>query len=342
MLIYDLVSYFFIYAFLGWVVEVAFLGITKHVLANRGFLNGPVCPIYGVGMNFVIVMLSPIANNIPLLFLLGMIITSVIELVAGWMLDKLFHMRWWDYSNEPYNLKGYICLPFSFMWGFGVLFIMKIVHPFVAWGVDKVPFPLGLAVNIIFTILIIVDLVVTYKEVIGITRSLGEAEKIAAKLKEVSDNISTTVGTTAISTSEAVSESRERMSEAVSESREKMTEAFSESRERMSEAVSESRERMAEAVSERREKVATAVSSILEKTTLDDKIIDEYHKQKMELEDKYADAVAQLHRKTERMSRAFPKWHMSYDTKPMKEYINHMTVKYSRKKDDNDTKDNVC
>ena len=115
--VYEIMLLFFIYSFLGWCVEVAFVAVTTGKVVDRGFLNGPVCPIYGCGMVGVLIILLPVKNNVWLLFLGGMIICSTVELFGGWILDKIFHMRWWDYSEKPFNIGGYICLPFSIMWG---------------------------------------------------------------------------------------------------------------------------------------------------------------------------------------------------------------------------------
>ena len=101
---------FFIYSFLGWCVEVAFVAIVARKVENRGFLNGPVCPIYGCGMLGVLAALTPYRDNFILLFIGGFIICTAVELFGGWVLDKIFHMRWWDYTKNKFNIGGYVCL----------------------------------------------------------------------------------------------------------------------------------------------------------------------------------------------------------------------------------------
>lgn len=110
---YEYVFYFVIYAFLGWCTEVAYKAVTVGQFVNRGFLNGPVCPIYGFGMVFVIWALTPVTDNAFLLFVGGFVITTLLEGVTGFVLEKLFHAKWWDYSSEPFNIGGYVCLKFS-------------------------------------------------------------------------------------------------------------------------------------------------------------------------------------------------------------------------------------
>lgn len=118
--IYELLWLFFIYAFFGWCIEVVFCGLNEGHFINRGFLNGPVCPIYGVGGVIVVLCLTPIKDNLFLLFVGSALLTSILELITGFALDKIFHARWWDYTDMPFNIGGYICLKFSIYWGFCV------------------------------------------------------------------------------------------------------------------------------------------------------------------------------------------------------------------------------
>ena len=196
--VYEIMLLFFIYSFLGWCVEVAFVAVTTGKVVNRGFLNGPVCPIYGCGMVGVLIILLPVKNNVWLLFLGGMIICSTVELFGGWILDKIFHMRWWDYSEKPFNIGGYICLPFSIMWGFAVVFAVKFVHTPIMFLVKKVP-DIGKFVLIIFFVIIFtVDMIVTLKNLIGIKKSLGQLDLIAEELNNIGNQIKDVVGNSAI------------------------------------------------------------------------------------------------------------------------------------------------
>ena len=117
--LYQIAAYFLIYSFLGWCVEVAYAAVTRGKLVNRGFLNGPVCPIYGFGMLALLFALTPLLDNNLLLFVGGVIIPSAIELAGGWLLYRLYHTRWWDYTDRPFNVGGFICLEFSLYWGLG-------------------------------------------------------------------------------------------------------------------------------------------------------------------------------------------------------------------------------
>ena len=106
--LYQLVWMFFVYAFMGWCAEVAFAGLRHGRFVNRGFLNGPICPIYGFGLVGVIYLLIDLKDNLFILFLGSVIVTTVIEYITGWVLEKLFHAKWWDYTNNRFNIHGYV------------------------------------------------------------------------------------------------------------------------------------------------------------------------------------------------------------------------------------------
>lgn len=213
---------FFVYAFLGWCVEVAFVAITLGKVVNRGFLNGPICPIYGCGMLGVLMALLPIKQNVFLLFLGGMLICSVIELFGGWILDKIFHMRWWDYSDRPFNIGGYVCLPFSIMWGFAVVFAVRFVHAPIMVVVEKIPYTAKIIIITIFAVIFTIDMIVTLKNLIGIKKSLGQLDKIAGELQGLGDQLKDVVGNSVIVMAEAAGQGKEMLDEATAQTMEKV------------------------------------------------------------------------------------------------------------------------
>lgn len=144
----QLVLYFAIYAFLGWCTEVLYAYYKQKKFVNRGFLHGPFCPIYGFGVLLVVLMLENV-NNLILLFILSIIITSVLEYLTGYALETLFHCKWWDYSTRFLNLKGRICLKFSIFWGVVCTIIIKIIHPIIAAIVALISSNIGAAQGII-------------------------------------------------------------------------------------------------------------------------------------------------------------------------------------------------
>lgn len=182
--------YFFIYAFLGWCAEVMFHTIITGKWVNRGFLNGPLCPIYGFGMMLILLALDPLKNNIVLLFVGSVLLTSGLEFLTGWVLKNLFHLTWWDYSKRPFNLGGYICLEFSLMWGVGGVIIVKLIQPLVQQFVQSIPYVVSLIFLAIFIIILLLDFMATVATLIGLEKDVRELEKVGLGIRNLSDSLS--------------------------------------------------------------------------------------------------------------------------------------------------------
>ncbi|MEF9865901.1 MAG: putative ABC transporter permease [Oscillospiraceae bacterium] len=197
--LYEIFWYFVLYSFLGWCVEVCFCSIYQGKFVNRGFLNGPICPIYGFGMVIVLVCLLPVKSNLIVLYFGSVVLTSLLELVAGFILKKVFHTSWWDYSDLPYNLGGYICLSFSLAWGIGGVAAVKLVHPLVAGLVDITPPLVGKILTIIVFAAIVCDMIVTINTIAKLNRDLGRITEVAEILHKGSDVVAEGLGTSAIS-----------------------------------------------------------------------------------------------------------------------------------------------
>ena len=223
--VYHYLCLFFIYSFLGWCAEVAFQALTFNRLVNRGFLNGPVCPIYGVSCLTILLLLEPVMDNAWALFFFGMLIITAIELVGGWALDKIFHMRWWDYTDEPFNLGGYICLRFSILWGFAAVLVGKMVHPAMVYLVDLAPRPLGWTLCGLFGAWLVADLAVTLKKVLGLRKEIRELERVAAALRKGSDDLSNRIGTATIAAKEKAGEKQLELEMKLADTRQELEEA---------------------------------------------------------------------------------------------------------------------
>lgn len=186
---YEYLWFFFLYAFLGWCSEVCFAAAKDGGFVNRGFLNGPVCPIYGFGVVIVVGLLTPVKENVFLLFFCSVILTSALEWVTGFVLEKVFRQRWWDYTDMPFNLNGYVCLLFSLLWGLACLLIMDVVHPMIAGLVALVPHTLGLALVCLFSALMLADLAAAVASVTKLNKRLRQIDELAAKIKAASNEL---------------------------------------------------------------------------------------------------------------------------------------------------------
>lgn len=127
-LIFEVIMYFFIYGFLGWVCESIYCSIGNNKVINRGFLSGPICPIYGFGALIIIFFLKRYEDNIIAVFIYGMIVTSVLEYITGFLLETLFHTKWWDYSKKKTNIKGRVCLKNSILFGIMSVVLINVIH----------------------------------------------------------------------------------------------------------------------------------------------------------------------------------------------------------------------
>ena len=217
--LYQVFAYFLIYSCLGWCLEVIYAAVTTGQLINRGFLNGPVCPIYGFGMVIVLFALTPLSHSLLLLYLGGVILPSALELVGGWALYKLYHTRWWDYSDYPFNIGGYICLEFSLLWGVGTLIVMKLVHPIIANAVALIPPLVGLILMFLLYAIYAADTIATAFAASDLARDLDALEKVADSMHAVSDAMTELLGTNAMAMDQKMDESRLQFKLAAAEAR---------------------------------------------------------------------------------------------------------------------------
>ena len=169
---YNLIYFFAIYSFGGWCVEVLYYFKNERRFVNRGFLYGPFCPIYGFGAVSLVVFLDSYKNNIFTLFFLAVILTSILEYFTGFILEKTFKTKWWDYTDDPFNIQGRVCLLYSLMWGVGEVIIIRIIHPILNNIVMSIPILLGDFLLSIIVIYFIVDFCLTLASLIQFNKML--------------------------------------------------------------------------------------------------------------------------------------------------------------------------
>ena len=184
----DLFILFVFYSSLGWMCEVCYCALITHRFVNRGFLHGPWCPVYGIGALSVIGLLQPFAHNVFLLYAASFFITGAVEYLTGWLLEMLFHTKWWDYSDKKFNIKGRVCLfnslLFTFASGSAVLF----VHPTVAAFVERMSSTLRFYIACAFGFVFTADFVLTLRKVVDFTEYITRLQDFAENLKERYEN----------------------------------------------------------------------------------------------------------------------------------------------------------
>ena len=226
MTYYQICWYFLIYSFGGWVVEVIFHAVALGKVVNRGFLNGPVCPVYGFGVLSVFAMINTLQSSgyqmsEGMIFLFGVILATVVELIAGWMLDVCFHARWWDYSDKPFNFHGYICLEFSLIWGLAIVLVVKVFQKYVENNTSmQTDSALGWIILAILYGVYLADLIVTVAVIRGLNKKLTRLNTIQSDMRIVSDKLSDTVANTTIDTAQVIGEGKVQTALAKAELRE--------------------------------------------------------------------------------------------------------------------------
>lgn len=169
---------FMVYSFIGWVYEVSLYLVRDKVFVNRGFLNGPYLPIYGCGAMAVVLMFGDMGDlkSIPALFFSSVMVSCILEYLTSYIMEKLFHARWWDYSDNRFNLNGRICLSAAIVFGVLSVLLIKFIHPFVSGMFYKIP---EVAAEIIAAFVVgffVTDIILTVVAITGLQKRLEEAK----------------------------------------------------------------------------------------------------------------------------------------------------------------------
>lgn len=182
--LFNILTYFVIYSFLGWVMESIVRSIAEKKLINTGFLVGPMCPIYGIGAMIMLLFLDRFENNIPLLFIVSIVVLTIWEYLVGVLLETIFKTKYWDYSDQKFNFQGRVCLTNSICWGIlGVLFV-KGIHPAIIKLLEKVNIHVLHYAIFIISIVAIVDMIVSVIKVKNIKVTLEKIEELNKEIKE--------------------------------------------------------------------------------------------------------------------------------------------------------------
>lgn len=153
---------FIIYSFIGWLLEVIYGLITRKKFINCGFLIGPICPIYGFSAIFIIIYLVKYKNDPIVVFILGAFICTLLEYITSYLMEKLFKVRWWDYSNFKFNINGRVCLYFSSMFGIGAILTICFINPIIINIVNLIPNTLMIIISIILLVLFLLDVITSF------------------------------------------------------------------------------------------------------------------------------------------------------------------------------------
>ena len=183
------VLFFFFYSFVGWVWESCYVSVRKRRWVNRGFMHGPMLPIYGSGALVVLISTIGVRENIILIFLFGMAAATVLEYVTGAGMERLFHVRYWDYSNQKLNLHGYICVSSSLCWGCFSVLLVRVLHVPVETAVLKLPLVAADWIAFVLVAVAAVDLTQSFNEAMDMKRILTQLEESKEQLHKLEEKL---------------------------------------------------------------------------------------------------------------------------------------------------------
>lgn len=169
---------FYLYSFMGWLWETVYCSLKERHFVYRGFLMGPITPIYGFGILGVLYFIEPLQNNIVLLYVLAAVLVTVLEYVTSFALEKLFHATWWDYKEVPFNINGRVALPVSVFWGFCCVLIVRVVHPRMLLVEGWLSSHFGVVLPVILLAVTLADLIYT-------VTNLASFQRVTAELSDI-------------------------------------------------------------------------------------------------------------------------------------------------------------
>lgn len=196
MLFVRAIILFSVYSILGWMIETVFCSICERRFVSRGFLFGPVCPIYAFGAFFVLLLLKPFSQSYLLTFVLGMVICSAVEYCASYILEKLFNKSWWDYNDYLLNLNGRITFFYSLAWGFLCLLLVSIVHPTIGLLLRHIPEKVQVSASVLLSIAFLADIIYSIHDTIRFNRSFAAVSDVIDRINKIKSMIAASAGDT--------------------------------------------------------------------------------------------------------------------------------------------------
>lgn len=174
---------FLAYSFLGWLCETIYCSCGAKHFVNRGFLAGPLCPVYGFGAMAVLIFLRPVRDSIVMTFLCGMIVTSIIEYITAYLLETLFATKWWDYSTYRFNIHGRVCLKNSLMFGALSVVAARYIDPFIQGIILAIPLWGKITLTSVLAVIFVVDFVVTVHTILELNGTLKQLQTLAEQIR---------------------------------------------------------------------------------------------------------------------------------------------------------------
>lgn len=226
------VLFFCVYCFLGWIWESGYVSAKERKWTNRGFMHGPFLPIYGSGAIMILLATIPVKDNLLLIFFMGMIAATILEYFTGAAMERLFHVRYWDYSNQFCNLNGYICLKCSLAWGAFSILMVRFIHVPVERCILWIPDTLEEIIAFVLTLVFVADFALSFREAMdfrnmleSLTENNEEIRRLVKRMEVISAFAEEDIEEFRENINTRLEESRERASAAKQEAVQRLTEA---------------------------------------------------------------------------------------------------------------------
>ncbi|MCC8026963.1 MAG: hypothetical protein LIP16_16905 [Clostridium sp.] len=182
---YQWLMFFFLYCFFGWIFESSYVSLKTRRFVNRGFLRLPMLPLYGTGAVMMLWVSLPVKDNLFMVYISGVAAATLLEYVTGWGMERLFKMKYWDYSSQKFNLKGYICLSSSIAWGFLTILLTEVIHRPIERYVLGLPVIINIIVVSVTSILFAADAAQSVKAALDLAKVLDAMTNMRAELDEI-------------------------------------------------------------------------------------------------------------------------------------------------------------
>lgn len=262
---YQWLTFFFIYCFFGWIFESTYVSLKKRQFVNRGFLRLPLLPLYGTGAVMMLWVSLPVKDNLFLVYVSGVVAATVLEYVTGWGMERLFKMKYWDYSNQRFNVKGYICLSSSIAWGFLTILLTEVIHRPIERYVLGLPLMVDLVCVIVVSLLFAADTAESVKAALDLAKVLDAMTNMRAELDDIQVQMALLKAETAQRMEEAREEASQKLGQVRSEAASRTSALKEGAAERLNVIVENTVERMGDLMEDTAERVGVLVEGTADK-----------------------------------------------------------------------------
>lgn len=284
--------YFVIYAFLGWILETVYCSVRERRFVARGFLYGPVCPIYGVGVLMMLCWFAPFTGQPLLFYVIATVCMSAWEYLVAWILETTTHIKYWDYSDRKFNLHGRICLSISLTWGVLAYLVIFWIHPVVAGLVERLsPFTVYVA-DVVLLVLLVADAAATIRELALLTAMLR-------KLTQMGEELQVQLALSRAELSDRLDEAREALSDRLDDAKESISDRLDDARESISDKLDDAKESISDKLDVAKESISGRLDDARENLSgRIDSALDGTEANLAELGKRYAELLRKAERQT--------------------------------------------